>query len=752
MLKRIALALLLCFALLYPGCVANAQGRPVARWMQSAHSNTVNCVACSPVNYTDQTGTWTILASAGVENTIKFWRYTLTPSTNGNSNSRLLATLVGHTDAVTSLAFSPDGKTLASASLDGSVKWWNVGNGVNVTLLHTTYHNDSVTSVAFALNGKLLASAGYDQTVRLWNTTDYSQERSFTTSSDPLCVAFTPGCDAVAIGLEDGTLLRIRLSDNLQTLFATGTNNPVTSLGFASKGPSYLAAGCGGTVFVWNVANNGSALATTLSPLAGNIGAVVFSPDGSLLLAGGADGVLRIWRTVNFSAAGVFPGYTGAVNALAFTPNSQIFSSGDDGAIKLWQLAFGQPLMGTVVWTPLGHISPVTSVGLSPDGNTLLSAGTDGALKIWRTSDGLLLTAAPAGGPLLTAAFSADGSLIATGGTDNTIRLWNDTIQPQGASLTLKTQLPRLTGVVYTLAFSPTRPQFASGDGGGNLYLWNLNDYSFLKLGGAANGGASYAVTYSPDGNTLVSAGYDAKIRVWQIGTSGTLVKLLTGHTGPIRALAFSPDGKTLASGGDDNTVRFWSFPGMTPLGASLSIGNGVKSLAFSPDGATLAIGAAGANAANWLLQLWNFPARTLLQGYGQETAGGVFGAMFSPESSLLVYGRGDGTVAVASNANFSPPVPSSITTNPTTVKGGSSVLGTVTLNAPAPLFTGTLVYLSSSSSGVKLPGGVTVPPGKKTVTFTVITSATTSRIAVTLSAGSKTGTPLVSTTLTVTP
>ena len=754
MFKRIALVLLLCLVGLYPGRTVEAQSRPIARWMQGAHvaGRTVYGVACSPINYVDQTGTWTLLASAGDENTIKLWRYTVSPGTTGNSNSRLLSTLAGHTDSVLSLAFSPDGKTLASASRDGSIKWWNVGSGVNPTLLRTTYHDDAVTAVAFSPDGQFLASAGYDQMVRLWSTANYSQAKSYVTAGYPLCVAFSSTGDAVAFGEDDGSLYRVRLADNQTTLFTAGSGNPVYTLSFAGKGPSYLAAGIGDTVYVWNVANNGNALVTSLAPNAGDIHAVTFSPDGSLLLAGGDDGALRIWRTFNFSAGCVLSGYTSPVNALAFSPNGLIFSSGNDNSIKLWQLASGQPLTGSVVWTPLGHTAPVHTTAFSPDGNILASSGEDGILKLWRTSDGLLVGSTPVGSSLLTTAFSPDGTLIATGGIDSTLRLWSNTSQP-GATLPLKKQLPRLNGIVNTLAFSPVRPQFASGDTSGALYLWSLSDYSSQKLGGAGSGGAIYAVAFSPDGSLLASAGADAIIRIWRPDTSGALLKTLIGHTRAVRALAFSPDGKTLASGGDDNTVRFWSFPAMTSLGAPLSICNSVKSLAFSPNGATLAIGSAGFVSTSPLLQLYRFPARTLFQTYDQETAGGVYNVTFSPESSLLAYGRGDGTVAVASNGDFTPPVPVSIKTNPTVVKGGSSLTGTVTLNAPAPLFTGTLVFLSSSNAGVKLPAGVTVPPGKTTVTFTITTTplAATNTV-VTLIAQLKVSVPPVSTTLTVTP
>ncbi len=298
-------------------------------------------------------------------------------------------------------------------------------------------------------------------------------------------------------------------------------------------------------------------VATAVSPesgewaerlLAGHTGevfALAFSPDGSLLASGGGDQTIRIWEPATGRDVMVLRGHMGSIRALAFSPNGRWLASGSsDTTIRVWELASGKELKALT-----SRFGAVRAVAFSPDGQLIASGGDDGSLRIWDWAGGKEIKSMKGNmGVVFSIAFSPDGRTLATGGSDALVHLWDLATGRERSALSGH------AGEVYSLAFSPDGSLLATSAAETVVRLW---DMAAGRERNALSGhtGMVYAVAFSRDGRTVASAGADGTVRIWDIAT-GNERTVLTGHTGPVWAVALSPDGAFVASGGRDRVVR----------------------------------------------------------------------------------------------------------------------------------------------------------------------------------------------------
>jgi WD40 repeat protein/DNA-binding SARP family transcriptional activator len=562
----------------------------------TSHVGPVLSVAFSPDGKT--------LATGSGDGTVRLWDQ----ATHEQIGGPLGRHQTSHAGAIYSVAFSPDGKILASGSGDGTVRLWDLATHRQIGR-PLNGHAGLVNSVAFSPDGQTLASGGAHGQVRLWDLATHRQiGRPLTRHVGPvLSVAFSPDDQTLASGSSDGV---VRLWDPATHRQIgrplNGRHGPVYSVAFSPDG-QILASGSGdGTVWLWDLATHRQDGRLTSYP--GSADSVAFSPDGKTLAVGDG-GTVRLWavathrQEVSPVTGSVRSAYS--VNSVAFSPDGQTLAVGNsDGTVRLWDLATPQQ-MGV----PLdGHIAAINSVAFSPDGRTLASGSGYGQVRLWdlathRPISGPLSHLAGYGDGVYAVAFSPDGKILAVGGLDGVVRLWDlATHRPIGGPLNGR------HGTPDSVAFSPDGKTLATGGGDGVVRLWNVATHRLegsFPVGSASFLDVGYSLAFSPDGKTLATGGGDGVVRLWDLATHRQDASLPSGSA-DADPVAFSPDGQVLVTGDGDGTVRLWDLATHRPIGGSLpgpagSVGPfaSVNSVVFSPDGKTLA-------SANGAIQLWD--------------------------------------------------------------------------------------------------------------------------------------------------
>jgi WD40 repeat protein len=540
--------------------------------------------------------------------------------------------LSGHTGPVTSVAFSPDGRTIASASDDGTVKLWNPDHK---TSLKTLTAGGQVHDVAFSGDGHTLASAsfGKNKTIILWEAGRYTRLRALA-GGDTRSIAFSPDGRTLASASADGAIMLWNLHTGTRLSRVTGVGD-VYDVAFSPDGHTLASAGADGTVKLWNLDRGNRAKARTLRGQAGPVMSVAFSPDGHTLASAGADGTVMLWDPRDGAPLSTpLTSHTNTVNSVAFSPDGHTFASGgDDDTIIVWDLA----RLGIL----RGHTNTVNSIAFSPDGHTLASGGSDGTVMLWNPDRhirvGILRRegATSSGHDVTSVAFGPGGHLLASGAIDGTVTLWNVDRQIQVGTLT-NPVAHGLARLVMSVAFSPNGRMLAAGLLDGTITLWDVERQ--VPLGTLRNPVKSISnIVFSPDGRTLASVSDSGTVVLWDISRR-VAVRTLPGAAKEGTGIAFSPDGTTLAFG-DENTILLWDIRHNARLGALTGQTTAVTSVAFSPDGHTLASGSNGG-----AVMLWDVDRRTqigVLTGHTRS----VESVAFSPDGHTLASAGDDKTV-----------------------------------------------------------------------------------------------------------
>jgi WD40 repeat protein len=396
------------------------------------------------------------------------------------------------------VAFSADGHTLASAS--SRVTLWDAGTGQQIRTLYD--RGDGVTSVAFSTDGKRLASANWDRTVKVWDTVTGQEILALKGHSGPIwSVAFSTDGQRLASGSWDGTVKLWDTSTGQESLTLKGHTSTVNSVVFSPDGQR-LASGGGDAM----VKLRDAATAREIRSLkqTGAVSCVAFSPDGHILAsASSRKGKVTLWDAATGQEIRALE-QTGLFFCVAFSPDGQrLASAGHDNTVKMWDAATGHEIR------TIEQTGAVFCAAFSPDGKRFASAGRDGTVKLWDAATGQgIRTLEGHTRRIHCVAFSRDGRWLGTASDDRTVRVWE--VATGRESLILKGH----ASTVWSVAFSPDGKRIASASSDLTVKVWDAaTGQETLILTGHTK--EVHCVAFSPDGLRLASAGLDGTVKLW---------------------------------------------------------------------------------------------------------------------------------------------------------------------------------------------------------------------------------------------
>jgi eukaryotic-like serine/threonine-protein kinase len=585
-------------------------------------------------------------------------------------NGEQRMTLTNHTQPVNCVAFSPDGKRLATGSAGNPVRIWDTATGEIVKRLP----EENVVSLAFSSDGQTLGVGGRDRVV-VWNL---KNEHIVFKLDEPLGqfrIAFPPKGTLVIIGRgalkpfvpanDGGTaelwdyaareLVRvfpesggcIALSQGGDRL-ATGNTNQTIKIWDCSSGQCVrsvdsrkviamalspdgqtLATSCwGAEVKLWNVSSG-----VQIGALTNNqhrVWSLAFSPDGSLLATGGADQMVRLWNVATRQPTKQLQGHSSEVMSVAFSTDGQTLASGGkDKTAMLWSV---HPDRETTTVSNL-----ISRAIFSPDSRLVAAGVGTNKVAVWDVAT--LREEAVFEGAHDALAFTSDSSGLITQGTNYFLRTFNVSAR------TVRATIPgRPAGETFFDALSLDQQILATGSTNGTLTFSDAKTGAVIATKEHAYAGSFFKLAFSPDGKLLATTGIPGELeapaaQIWDTETAKR-VEAPRGHTDLVIDVAFTPDGKTLLTGGVDDSIKFWDTTTWKEIPPSFGQKEYVSALAISPNGRRVATACSDGT-----MKLWNVATRRELATLKLDMYG--FYITFSPDGQTLAAQDGDGLLRV---------------------------------------------------------------------------------------------------------
>nr|WP_043240889.1 helix-turn-helix domain-containing protein [Streptomyces violaceusniger] len=532
--------------------------------------------------------------------------------------------LTGHARPVEAVAFSPDGRTVAAASSDGTIQRWDAGTGAARTPLRSPA--GGVKTITYSVAGQLLAASDTSKTLRVsnlvtgkaWTATDHVETGQ---------LAFSPDDRTLAVGYSDG---RVRLRDvatgAIQTTLPVSASR-TTAIAYSPDGSLLSVGGADSVIRVRDLSNGATRSIKFTSP--GALTSMAFSPNGNLLAVGSDLGEVQLSDTETGASRARFTDHKGPIRAVKFSPDGRLLATGsDDNTARLYDVTTGE---SRAVFT--GHTEGVASLSFNPDGTVLATGSSDRTVRLWDTSRGAARVTEKTENTATSMVFTTDGRALETGDAAGRISTW-DTVSRQ----THSTRTVVFGGLTTSVSLPPDGHVIATvtSDDGRTAQVWDTTGHIHrTTVHGPSRSVAFVTTALSPDGRVLATGDTGATVRLWDV-TTGKSRTVLTGHTDVVAALAFSGDGHTLASADASGTIRLWDVA----TGRSrAALTDNATSVALSFDGRTLAVGHDDGTVRLW--DVSTLTVRSTLRGRQLP----VSSVVMSPDQHTLAAGSEDGTI-----------------------------------------------------------------------------------------------------------
>jgi WD40 repeat protein len=541
--------------------------------------------------------------------------------------SRARAILVGHGEAVRAVAWSPDGRRLATASRDGTARIWETDSGNQLAILRG--HADPIRGVAWSPDGRWLVTGSRDHSVRLWDATDGAQLSVLDGHHDSVeAVAWSPDGRLLASGSRDCTVRIWDAHSGAERAVLRGHEDRVRGVAWSPDSTRVAAAAADRIVRVWEVAEGAE-----LVRLQGHqdwVESAAWSPDGQRLATTSRDRTARVWDLQSGAELLVLHGHPDWVQGVAWSPDGRrLVTASSDRTARVWDAHTGTELIAV-----RGHYDGVRGVAWEPNGQRIASASYDRTARVWDTGAGVELVILRGHRDWVgSVAWSPDGRRLATGSTDRTARVWEVADEAEAVVLVGHDD------IVADVVWSPDGRRIATASADATVRIWDATSGRQLSL---LRGHQEWiqSVTWSPDGRRLATASSDQTIRIWDTHTSFELM-VLSGHDDGVDHIAWAPDGHHLATASRDSTARIWNAESGRQLAVLQAHTDRVRSVAWSPDSLRLATASVDRTARLWELAA---PSESMVLSGHEDRVQAV---AWAPDGLRLVTASPDRTARV---------------------------------------------------------------------------------------------------------
>ena len=594
-------------------------------------------------------------------------------------------TEIKHPKGLWDVAVNPDGKSFASACIDGAVRGFDLETG---ELLYELRDPNflfvrwlPVLAVAFNPEGNLIAFAGASKVIRVWDLEQEkfvaslpAENRALGHEGLIIDLMFSADGSKIVSASWDGSAKIWELAAPDQPISLRGHTNYVNAVAIDDAGRWVATGSFDGEIKIWDAETG--AEQQTFAEHFGAIRGLRFleaARDGETepmlqLVSGSMDGSLKIWDVAAGIAIRTLEGHSGSVLGIAINHKGTRIASGSfDNTIKIWDRETGEEMLSltdhkdmiwsldfspddqhlvsagfdnqAIIWhggeaqvdeSPfqdrgfVDHGGWLNSVDIDGSGQHIVSGGWDRMVRLWSRGGSVDKELPGHHGEVWCVTFDHDGRRIASGSWDRTIRIWNRETGECELELTDHNHM------VHCVAFGPPGSNLlASGDWQGHVNLWDLSTGERVRALPIRSPYPIFAISFSHDGSILATGSGDRKIRLWNVET-GAQITWLSGHEAAIHGLEFSPDDQTLASAGWDQKVKLWDVSRGREIMSLEEHTHRVNAIAFHPTARYLA--SAGEDR---MVFLWDLETGEPLQEF--EHRGVVWGVSFSDDGKTMV-------------------------------------------------------------------------------------------------------------------